>query len=1345
MCITINAQILVYISTSKGKKMRQISLPSTLRARKSHNFFEYQFPGGDAKKLLLDNLGNQHIRKLVAREIFAVMVADNFPPKLIAHKEFQRSRERYIEHYGKLAEVVERLKNDYRVFAKKDIKFKLNEEQSLWRQANAMIDAFGKEFSDLKHCDNYDTRCALFLEELQRAMEMFDDICQQITIRYQAKNCCKVFIMGADELLAPLSFYVENKDVGILGALARIIRCQIEVCVADDSEDELIQRVTYGVEGPVFRLTTSGDRLNVIVDEASDRHEVRHLEDVAHLLLQGNSIESLNDRIGSSSNHSTVGEDEVGAPVIAYTDFIDARSYYQRFMSMINRGLVENIIYARYGLDTRNTQASSHIRRLAAFLDGLSLVENVLWFNPFFFSTFLACWVADWVTFIVKPYFKNGATNVFFGISKNYGADHSALTANFGSDMPAEGSYWIVFCLFSTAALITGVANLLLQSPEVNRGESSFSRYKFNRLNIYPLHHVVHGINNINLFAERENILWGNVQLSEKRRRLRIIYFYALQPDNNIISRLIAVNTIGRAIGRGYDYHLSNMMRPLRPMPGDPPKELQSQLLEIGQTSSIMSYATAFELWQQGLLNGSRASQILLYLLYCFTFVLSTIAAFQYRRLIVEKLADAFIFLASMISCTKKEMYWRFIDEIGNYDCTVCDYGFVDYVSSLTGQGCLTSLLGSGSSTDYIISKVNQLYSNALHRSDFDFSYLNLGHVSTLFWTLGNWKQLFSLLNQFPSTCFSHIDISVMTPPYLVLSDEQWLAVSELFVGRDLGIMVFDHQQIGVNGMKAIASGINNSITMSNMSFVNCSLENDSVLVLLPILSKMPQLYKVDFSGNPINDFTFLQVFVYLLQLSHTVFELILRKTAAGKAGIEGAFNLLALNGSSLVKLDVSQNSLISTDMRLIGSGLNASINLSTFSMVGCDIGDASLVILAPYLQYISQLDISDNYISSAGIAAISSVISLGFLQRLSVSYNGMMCDAFMQVLQATVNVTSRLQALDFSYNQLDEACIQAAEFLLKNITSLTAINLSGMDIGSVNAIKTLIASLQNLVFIDLSDTQLTEASAIILFNLLPRAIEYLNVADNRLMNAVGTPLANALQRTQLSVLNITNCFVTAYGFQKIIEVVRQSQLRILSASANVIGDDNARELARQLVRLPSTNHPYAQFIGADGQHNDVMRAIHDAQPATQLRTIELNNASIANRGARALCQVLPSALMQVTDILLQANDFDASEVGIRGCPNEQNQGVALPLVPESLVVMLASMITPLVINDPDTAIISNFNMICIGAVLLSMLSAAFVAHRRYCYQSGLFRSNSQSNTNNQLQDLENSGVTNTR
>ncbi|XP_067084542.1 NACHT, LRR and PYD domains-containing protein 12-like isoform X3 [Osmerus mordax] len=258
-----------------------------------------------------------------------------------------------------------------------------------------------------------------------------------------------------------------------------------------------------------------------------------------------------------------------------------------------------------------------------------------------------------------------------------------------------------------------------------------------------------------------------------------------------------------------------------------------------------------------------------------------------------------------------------------------------------------------------------------------------------------------------------------------------------------------------------------------------------------------------------------------------------------------------ALPSSDLTELDLSNNNLGDSGMKLLSAGLgNPLCKLETLRLSGCHItekGCASLSSTLKSTSFLRQLDLNNNDLKDAGMKLLSAGLGNPLCKLETLRLSGChITEEGCASLSSVLKSTSFLRQLDLNNNDLKDAGMKLLSAGLGNpLCKLETLRLSGCHITEEGcaSLSSVLKSTSFLRQLDLNNNDLKDAGM-------------------KLLSAgLGNPLC------KLETLRLSGCLVTEEGCASLASALRSNpfHLRELDMSYNHPGEKGLKLLSARL------------------------------------------------------------------------------------------------------------------------------------------------------------------------------------
>ena len=354
-----------------------------------------------------------------------------------------------------------------------------------------------------------------------------------------------------------------------------------------------------------------------------------------------------------------------------------------------------------------------------------------------------------------------------------------------------------------------------------------------------------------------------------------------------------------------------------------------------------------------------------------------------------------------------------------------------------------------------------------------------------------------------------------------------------------------------------------------------------------------------------------------------------LSDNSIGDAGASSLSQALTEN-SSLITLNLNGNSIGHAGASSLSQALTANCSLSTINLSRNLLGDAgasSLSLALTSNSSLSTLDLSFNLIDGAGASSLFQALTANSsLTSLDLMYNSVGNDGALSLSQALA-ANSSLTSLDLSNNRIDEAGALSLSQALTANSSLTTLRISSNSIGDTGAssLSRALTANSTLTTLKLRGNSIGDAGASSLFQALKvnSSMTTLDLGYNSIGDTGAFSLFQALtENTSMTSLVLMHNRIGEDGAYFLSQALTaNSSLTSLDLSRNEIGEAGASSFSQALISNSSlsTLNLTGNKIGAVGA-SSFSQAL---KSNSSLTTFDLSNNKIGDTGASSLSQAL--------------------------------------------------------------------------------------------------------------------------
>ncbi|XP_051977209.1 protein NLRC5-like [Xyrauchen texanus] len=334
--------------------------------------------------------------------------------------------------------------------------------------------------------------------------------------------------------------------------------------------------------------------------------------------------------------------------------------------------------------------------------------------------------------------------------------------------------------------------------------------------------------------------------------------------------------------------------------------------------------------------------------------------------------------------------------------------------------------------------------------------------------------------------------------------------------------------KLGDSNVKQIAALLGDKhCKLNKLLLCECSItENQCGIMTSALCSNPSHLRELDLSGNTLKN-TGVNHICHLLNDSHCKLEkLRLSKCDLTEESCSALATVLSSDSSSLRELDLSNNNLQDSGVKLLSDGLKNNFKLERLRLSDCSITEEGYKALSSALRsnpsHLIELDLSGNDPGESGVKLLTDLLKDGccklkFIRFLKSSAAEEACEHLKKVLDRNPLL---LKELDLSHNKLkgfDE--LKLSDLLKDSHCKLEKITLSYCDLTekSCSALASVLSSDTILKEIDLNNSPLKDSGV--------------------------KRLCEGLKKSQckLNRLKLSDCSITEEGYKALSSALRSN------------------------------------------------------------------------------------------------------------------------------------------------------------------------------------------------------------
>ncbi|XP_050959857.1 protein NLRC5-like isoform X6 [Labeo rohita] len=376
------------------------------------------------------------------------------------------------------------------------------------------------------------------------------------------------------------------------------------------------------------------------------------------------------------------------------------------------------------------------------------------------------------------------------------------------------------------------------------------------------------------------------------------------------------------------------------------------------------------------------------------------------------------------------------------------------------------------------------------------------------------------------------------------LSPAQWSAVAFVLLTSEEELEVFDLQKFKKSDECFFR--LLEVVKTSKRALLNdCDLTDRSCSALATALISDSNLKELNMSNNNIQDSGVKQLCIGLKSIQCKLEVLRLRKCDLTGKSCSALASVLSSDSSSLKVLDLSNNDLQDSGVKLLSVGLKENHKLEKLRLAECNVTEQGYKALALALRsnpsLLIELDLTGNDPGQSGVQQLNDLLQ---------------------------DPNCQLKTLRFLGPAADEACQYVTGVVGKNPLLLRELNLSEHELGD-KQVKQLAALLQDkhckLNTLQLCDCGLTEESCSALATVLRSSpsLKELDMSNNNLQNSGVKKLELENTNCTLEKLRLSNCSITEEGYNALASALRSNPSHLIEL--DLTGNDPGQSGVKQL------------------------------------------------------------------------------------------------------------------------------------------------------------------------------------
>ncbi|XP_073793404.1 uncharacterized protein si:ch73-286h23.3 isoform X4 [Danio rerio] len=493
------------------------------------------------------------------------------------------------------------------------------------------------------------------------------------------------------------------------------------------------------------------------------------------------------------------------------------------------------------------------------------------------------------------------------------------------------------------------------------------------------------------------------------------------------------------------------------------------------------------------------------------------------------------------------------------------------------------------------------------------------------------------------------------------------------------------------SGVKRLSDGLKDS-KLEILGFLGCSITEEGYKALASALKSNPShLIELDLRGNDPGQ-SGVKELTDLLQDPHCTLKTLRFLSPAADEFCQFVTEIVGENPLLLTELNLSDHELGDTRVNQLSALLqDKHCKLNTLMLSKCDLTEESCSALASVLRSdsssLKNLDLSNNNLQDSGVKLLSDGLKDSKLEKLSLSDCSISEEGYKALASALRSNPSHLIELDLRGNDpgpsgvkeltdllqdphctlntlrflspaADEGCQFVTGIVGENPLLLKELNLSDRELGDTR-VNQLSALLQDkhctLNTLMLSSCKITDEGYSAVTSALksnPSHLRELNLRENKLGGFGVKNLSDLLMKPQfkLKILDLYNCSITEEQCEILTSALKSNptNLRELNLSWNNLGDSGVKNLNNLLMETQFKLEKLHLYGCSITEKQCVILTSALKSNPSHLRELELSMNKLGD-----------SAVKNLSDLLMKAQ-FKLEKLNLFRCSITEKQCVIL-------------------------------------------------------------------------------------
>uniref|UniRef100_A0A8C1MN06 Uncharacterized protein n=1 Tax=Cyprinus carpio TaxID=7962 RepID=A0A8C1MN06_CYPCA len=335
-----------------------------------------------------------------------------------------------------------------------------------------------------------------------------------------------------------------------------------------------------------------------------------------------------------------------------------------------------------------------------------------------------------------------------------------------------------------------------------------------------------------------------------------------------------------------------------------------------------------------------------------------------------------------------------------------------------------------------------------------------------------------------------------------------------------------------LDGEKLSALLMDSHSKLEKMKLNNCELTEKNCSVLATVLSSKTILKEINLNNSRLLDSGVKEICEGLKNPVCELKILKLCKCELTEENCSALASVLSSDSSSLKDLDLSNNNLQDSRVKLLSDGLKENCKLEKLKLSDCSITEEGYKALASALRsnpsHLIELDLTGNDPGQSGVKELNDLLQ---------------------------DPNCQLKTLRFLNSEAEAACQYVKRVLSKNALLVRELNLSEHKLDSTHKVKQLAALLEDkhckLNIIQMNKNSITEEGCAALtsaFNSNPSNLIELDLSGNKLGKSGMENICLLLKNPQckLEKLKLSHCSITGESYETLTSALKSNPSRLM-------------------------------------------------------------------------------------------------------------------------------------------------------------------------------------------------------